>query len=550
MKYFKNKPAAILLGLTIAFFAFKPLSDNLFEISKNLSIFSSVYKEIGLNYVDETKPGELMKTGIDAMLSSLDPYTNYFPESKMEDYKMMTTGEYGGIGTLISKREEFILITEVYEGFGAHKAGLMAGDKVFKVDGIEVANKPNEEVSEMLKGQSGTEVVLTIKRPGEEGEKTIKISREKVKIPSVPYFGLIEDKVGYIKFTSFTMNSSQLVKNAFAELKEDHNIESLVLDLRGNGGGLLNESVNIVNLFVPKGEKVVETKGRIKESNRVYYTQNSALDKNIPLVVLVDGMSASASEIVSGSIQDLDRGIVVGETTFGKGLVQQTKDLDYNTKVKFTVAKYYTPSGRCIQKLDYTNKKNGKAEKVADSLLSTFSTRNGREVKDGRGVEPDLKVDAGYYSSLTASLMARDVIFNYATNYRVENSEIPSAKEFKMDEEGYAQFTEYALTQEFDYKTATEEYFKQLKEIAEKEKYYSDAESQFEALQMEISPNKTKDLAKYKDEIMEVLENELASRYYFQKGRIEVSFKRDPYIKEALRVLNSKEEYQAILKGN
>ncbi len=547
MKKILHKKTLILVLFAAGLFAFKPLSDNLFEISKNLSIFSSVYKEIGLNYVDETQPGELMKVGIDAMLSSLDPYTNYYPESKMEDFKMMTTGEYGGIGTLISKRQDFILITEVYEGFGAEKAGLMAGDKVLKVDGKSVTEISNEEVSEMLKGQSGTEVVLSIIR-GEE-HKDITITREKVKIPSVPYSGLIDDKIGYIKFTSFTQNSASLVKKAFDELKEQYNIEQIVLDLRGNGGGLLNESVDIVNLFVPKGEKVVETKGRINESNRVYYTQHNSTDKNIPLVVLVDGMSASASEIVSGSIQDLDRGVVIGETSFGKGLVQQTKDLDYNTKVKFTIAKYYTPSGRCIQKLDYTHKKNGKAEEVADSLLSTFKTKNGREVKDGRGVEPDIKVDAGFYSNLTGSLMAKDVIFNYATEYRQTHSELPSAKDFTVSNEEYNKFVEYALTQEFDYKTATEEYFKQLKEIAEKEKYFTDAESEFGALAEKVKPNKTTDLKKYKDEIIEVLENEIASRYYYQKGRIEVSFKRDPYIQEAIRVLKSKDEYQQILQA-
>ena len=339
------------------------------------------------------------------------------------------------------------------------------------------------------------------------------------------------------------------MKNAFDELKSENNIESIVLDLRSNGGGLLNESVNIVNLFIPKGEKVVETKGRIKESNRVYYTLQNSTDKDIPLVVLVNGMSASASEIVSGSIQDLDRGVVIGETSFGKGLVQQTKDLDYNTKVKFTVAKYYTPSGRCIQKLDYSNKEGGKVKEVADSLLSMFKTKNGRDVMDGRGVEPDVKVDAGYYSNLTASLMAKDVVFNYATQYRQANPTLTSAKEFRITDEEYKKFVEYASVQDFDYKTATEEYYKQLKEIAEKEKYYTDAESEFDALLIKVTPNKSTDLLKYKDEVIEVLENEIASRYYYQKGRVEVSFKRDPYIQEAIRVLNNLSEYKAILEG-
>lgn len=550
MKYFKRKIALLFVAfIAISILAFKPISDHLFEISKNLSIFSSVYKEIDLNYVDESRPGELMKIGIDAMLNSLDPYTNFIPESKMEDYKMMTTGEYGGIGTMISKRKDYVLITEVYEGFGAQKGGLLAGDKVFKIDGEEISSKNNEEISEALKGQSGTEVTLTIEREGQLEHFDLKLKRENVKIPDVPYSGLIDENTGYIKLTSFTMNSGQMVRSAFLDLKSKHNINQVVLDLRGNGGGLLNESVDIVNIFIPKGQKVVETKGRINDSNREYVTLNSANDKNIPLVILVDERSASASEIVSGSIQDLDRGVIIGETTFGKGLVQQTKDLDYNTKMKFTVAKYYTPSGRCIQKLDYTNKENGKAVEISDSLVSSFETRNGRTVKDGRGVEPDVKVDAGYYSNLTASLMAKDIIFNYATLYRTKHNTISSAKTFEVTDEIYNDFVSYASTQDYDYITATEEYYKQLKEVAKKEKYFDEAETEFDALLTKITPNKATDLVKYKSEIIELLENEIVSRYFYQKGRVEVSFNRDPYIIESLKVLNDKSLYNKILQG-
>jgi len=544
----KTKLFLIIASVAIIFYGFQRTNDRLFEISKNLSIFSSVYKEIDLNYVDEVKPGELMKTGIDAMLGSLDPYTNYIPESSMEDFRIMTTGEYGGIGTLISKRKDHVLITEVYEGFGAHQAGLMAGDKVYKVDGISINSKSNDEVSEALKGQAGTFVTLTIQRENEEKMRDIKIERQKIKINEVPYYGVIENKVGYIKLTSFTFDCAQAVKNAFVELKSKHQIESLVLDLRGNGGGVLGEAVNIVNLFVPKGTKIVETKGRIKESNFIYKTQFNPIDETIPLIVLVDEFSASASEIVAGSIQDSDRGIVIGETTFGKGLVQQTRDLDYNTKIKFTVAKYYTPSGRCIQKLDYSNKENGRATVFADSSLSKFKTKNGREVIDGRGVEPDIKVEPGFYSNLTASVVTNDVVFNYATRYRLKNNNVASAKEFVLSDKDFNDFTTFALSQEFEYKTATEETYKKLLEVAEKEKYFSEAE--FTALHNKIKPNKEEDLLRYKNELIEILESEIASRYYYQKGRVEVSFKRDPFIKTALETLANKALYNKTLMPN
>ena len=544
----KTKLFLIIASVAIIFYGFQRTNDRLFEISKNLSIFSSVYKEIDLNYVDEVKPGELMKTGIDAMLGSLDPYTNYIPESSMEDFRIMTTGEYGGIGTLISKRKDHVLITEVYEGFGAHQAGLMAGDKVYKVDGISINSKSNDEVSEALKGQAGTFVTLTIQRENEEKMRDIKIERQKIKINEVPYYGVIENKVGYIKLTSFTFDCAQAVKNAFVDLKSKHQIESLVLDLRGNGGGVLGEAVNIVNLFVPKGTKIVETKGRIKESNFIYKTQFNPIDETIPLIVLVDEFSASASEIVAGSIQDSDRGIVIGETTFGKGLVQQTRDLDYNTKIKFTVAKYYTPSGRCIQKLDYSNKENGRATVFADSSLSKFKTKNGREVIDGRGVEPDIKVEPGFYSNLTASVVTNDVVFNYATRYRLKNNNVASAKEFVLSDKDFNDFTTFALSQEFEYKTATEETYKKLLEVAEKEKYFSEAE--FTALHNKIKPNKEEDLLRYKNELIEILESEIASRYYYQKGRVEVSFKRDPFIKTALETLANKALYNKTLMPN
>lgn len=543
------KQFGVLLAIAIpTFFAFKPAPrSDLFEITKNLSIFSSVYKEIDMYYVDEVEPGKFMKKGIDAMLISLDPYTNYIPESKIEDYRLMTTGEYGGIGSLIRKKGDYVVISEPYDGFPAQRADLRAGDKILEVDGKDAKGKSTSELSTLLKGQSGTKVTMVIQRGEERIEK--ELSREKVKIADVPYSGMIDDKVGYLSLSSFTNTASQNVGEAIRELKE-LGMEKLIFDLRGNGGGLLNESVNIVNFFVPRGTKVVETKGRIKEVNKPYKTHNQPIDVEMPVVVLIDGNSASASEIVSGSLQDLDRAVIVGQNSFGKGLVQQTRNIDYNAKVKITIAKYYTPSGRCIQRLDYSaHETQNKGEATADSLLTTFKTKNGRDVKDGRGIDPDIVVNLENYSRLTATLMSNDFIFDYATDFRASNESIAPAKEFTMTDVEYDKFKSYVMTHDFDYNHASGEQLEDVIELAKKEKYFEASEAEFEALKAKLSPDKAEDLERYKDELEELLENEIASRYYFQKGRIEVSMKRDPYIQEALKVLHDNEKYNAILAG-
>ena len=537
------------IGSTL-FFSFSPVKgSDLFEITKNLSIFSSVYKEIDMFYVEEVEPGKLMKTGLDAMLKSLDPYTNYIPESKIEDYRLMTTGEYGGIGSLIRKSGEYAIITEPYEGYPAQKSGLRAGDKILRIDGKDMKGKSTQEVSSLLKGQSGTKLEIVVDRDGTES--VFDLIRENVKLPEVAYYGIIDENesVGYVKLNSFTNTASQRVGEALTDL-EGKGMKKLVLDLRGNGGGLLNEAVNIVNFFIPKGSLVVETKGRVEEVNRTYKTQNQPWNLEIPVVVLIDDYSASASEIVAGSLQDLDRGVVIGRNSYGKGLVQQTKNLEFNAKVKLTIAKYYTPSGRCIQRLDYSDvDDDGSGTAVADSLIETFKTKNGREVKDGRGIDPDVQVDPGLYSRLTETLVRKNLIFNYATEYRKTNDSIMPAKEFEISDQVYDEFIGFLKDKNYEYKNESEEYLEALTEIVKDEKYYDAAKDEIEALKTKLSADKTTDLQRFKDEVIEILENEIVSRYYYQNGRIEVAVKRDPYIINSIEVLNDTARYNGILDG-
>lgn len=537
------------IGSTL-FFSFSPVKgSDLFEITKNLSIFSSVYKEIDMFYVEEVEPGKLMKTGLDAMLKSLDPYTNYIPESKIEDYRLMTTGEYGGIGSLIRKSGEYAIITEPYEGYPAQKSGLRAGDKIMRIDGKDMKGKSTQEVSSLLKGQSGTKLEIVVDRDGTES--AFELIRENVKLPEVAYYGIIDENesVGYVKLNSFTNTASQRVGEALTDL-EGKGMKKLVLDLRGNGGGLLNEAVNIVNFFIPKGSLVVETKGRVEEVNRTYKTQNQPWNLEIPVVVLIDDYSASASEIVAGSLQDLDRGVVIGRNSYGKGLVQQTKNLEFNAKVKLTIAKYYTPSGRCIQRLDYSDvDDDGSGTAVADSLIETFKTKNGREVKDGRGIDPDVQVDPGVYSRLTETLVRKNLIFNYATEYRKTNDSIMPAKEFEISDQVYDEFIGFLKDKNYEYKNESEEYLEALTEIVKDEKYYDAAKDEIEALKTKLSADKTTDLQRFKDEVIEILENEIVSRYYYQNGRIEVAVKRDPYIINSIEVLNDTARYNGILDG-
>jgi carboxyl-terminal processing protease len=516
-------------------------SDEFFEISKNMEIFTSVYKELNIYYVDGTKPGALMKTGIDAMLKSLDPYTVYYPESKIEEAMFMQTGQYGGIGTLVNTIEGKITITEPYEGYAAVKSGLLAGDVVLKINGKSVEGKRHDEVTDQLTGQPGSEVELTIQRPGEAQPRTIKVTREEIKIKDVPYFSMLADSsTGYIQLTGFTQSAASEVKSAFLALKK-RNMNRLVLDLRGNGGGLLREAITIVNFFVPKGTEIVKTKGKIEEWNKTYTATMEPIDTQMPIAVLVDGGSASASEIVSGSLQDLDRAVVIGTESYGKGLVQQTKDLAYNTKIKLTVAKYYTPSGRCIQRLDYTHRDESTGEVVAkaDSLIKNFRTKNGRPVKDGRGISPDVEVKDEDVAHILRSLAENWVVFHWATEYRRTHPAIDSADVFQLTDEEYNQFVAFAKGKDFHYDTDTEKLFEQLKKTAKEEKYYEGSEKQFEELFVKIEPKQENDLIKFKQQIKGFLEDEIVGRYYYQTGRTKNVLHDDPCVLKSVEVLNS-----------
>ncbi len=538
--------STLVIGLGFGALSFK---EDYFEISKNLEIFTGLYRDINLYYVDETKPGDLMKKGIDAMLESLDPYTVYIPESRIEDYRFMTTGSYGGIGANIMQLDGKTFVSDPYENSPAYKAGLRAGDQILEVEGKPLAGKTTEEISSVLKGQANTEIKLTIIPLGTTTPVSKKITREVIKLKDVPYFGMVNSETGYIKLISFTETASAEVKEAFVNLKEKQGMKQLVLDLRGNGGGLLREAVNIVNFFVPKGEVVVDTRGKVKEWDQIHYALNQPLDTQIPLVVLIDGGSASASEIVSGSLQDLDRAVIVGERSYGKGLVQQTRDLFYNSKLKLTVQKYYTPSGRCIQKLDYSHRSDdGIVAEVPDSLLKKFKTRNGRVVMDGRGIDPDMKVADEELGKIIRPLFEEALFFTFANEYTLSHPTIPSAKTFHLTDAEYAAFVALCSQKKLDYKTDTELALEELKKTAQRESYLQDALKDYEALAAKLVPDSKGDLIKFKKQIKMILENEIISRYYFDNGRVEATLAEDPYLAKAYPLF-VKTTYNSILTG-
>lgn len=535
---------------SLTLMSFDDGGDNYFEISKNLDIFATLFREVNMYYVDETNPGDMMKTAIDAMLEDLDPYTNYIPESEIEDHRFMTTGQYGGIGALVRQKGDYIYISEPYEGKPAQKAGLQAGDALLEVDGKAVKGKNTNDVVKMLKGVPNTKVNIKVKRDGEEDPLTFNVTREEIKINNVPYFGMIDDKTGYIKLTGFTEDAGKEVKDALVELKSKYKAESVILDLRDNPGGLLREAINISNVFCDKGQEVVSTKGKVKEWDKSYKALNAPVDTEIPLVVLISRGSASASEIVSGTMQDLDRGVIIGQRSFGKGLVQTTRPLSYNAQVKITTSKYYIPSGRCIQALDYTHRnEDGSVGKVPDSLITSFKTKNGRVVYDGGGVNPDFKTPIHKYSQILQSLVLKSLVFDYATKYKMEHASIAPAKEFKLSDAEYDNFVAWLGDKEYDYTTKSEDLLKQLKTTAEKEKYFDGVSTEYKALQDKMIHDKKADLYKFKDEIKEFLEAEIVTRYYYQRGKIENGFKYDVDIKEALSVLGDKSRYNGILSG-
>ena len=521
---------------------------NGFEVIKSLELMDQIYQHLELYFVDEPQAGKLAKTGIDAMLKELDPYTVYYHESNIEDYRLMTTGQYGGIGALIRKIGEYTVIAEPYEGNPAHQAGLQAGDKILTIDGKSMKGLTSDEVSSSLKGPKGTTIQLEIEREN-AGKKTISVTRDEIKLPDVPYSGMLNESVGYIKLNSFTNTAASEVKTAFLKLK-DQGMKELVLDLRGNPGGLLVEAVKIVNMFIKQGETVVTTKGRVQDENRVYKTLEAPVDLTIPVAILIDEGSASASEIVAGSMQDLDRGVVIGKTSYVKGLVQRTYDLKYGSKVKLTIAKYYTPSGRCVQRLEYYDEKTDgtKPKEIPDSLLKVFKTVNGRDVIDGRGIEPDREVDLKEMSRLTAMLITKNLIFDYATKYYQGHNKIAEAGKFELSDADYNEFKQFVLAQDFSYTTASEEMLKKLKETAEEEGFYQESQAEYDALLSKVTPSKERDLDKFQEEIRQMLENEIVSRYYFQKGRAIDAFRYDPVVKKAIETVTNKSDYNTILK--
>ncbi len=523
--------------------------DNDFEISKNLEIFTTLYRQLHLNYVDEINPGDLMKKGIDAMLDDLDPYTVFIPEAEIEDYKLLTTGQYGGVGALIHQNGEFVIISDPYEGFPAFKAGLIPGDKILEVNKQSAKGKSVSDISTILKGQPGSAVTLLIEREGESKPIEKVLNREEIKLQNVPYSGLLGKNTGYIKLTGFTQDAGKEVKDAFLKLKEKYKITSLILDLRGNGGGLLQEAVNIVNIFVEKGQLVVSTKGKVEERNFSHMTVNPAIDTKIPLIVLVDRGSASASEIVSGAIQDLDRGLIVGQKTFGKGLVQNILPVSYNSQVKITIAKYYIPSGRCIQAIDYTHRgEDGNAGKIPDSLKTAFKTKSGRVVFDGGGIEPDIALDPEKLSNISISLISKYLIFNYANYFKRTHSSIESPKEFKITDDIYNDFIKYLAGKDFDYVTRSEKNLEELKTIAENENYFEAIKPEYQALKDKLIHDKKEDLIKNKEEIKLLLKDEIVNRYYYHTGSTESSLSDDVEIKKSLEICNDEILFNKILK--
>ncbi|MCF8275098.1 MAG: S41 family peptidase [Flavobacteriales bacterium] len=521
--------------------------DSFFEISKNLDIFITLFKELNLYYVDETQPGNLMEKGIDGMLESLDPYTTYIPETDIEDYRFMTTGQYGGIGALIRKKDSLVVVAEPYEDFPAMKAGLLAGDVILEVNGKTTEGKSTGDISSVLKGQPQTEVKVKIKRFGVDKPFDVTVVREEIKIKSVPYSNMLTEDIGYVNLSSFTDNCTKEVSDAIQEL-QGRGMKKLVLDLRGNPGGLLNEAVALSNLFVPKGELIVSTKGKVKEWNKDYKATQTPLDKDMPLAVLVNSGSASASEIVSGVIQDLDRGVVIGQRTFGKGLVQTTRPLSYNSQLKVTTAKYYIPSGRCIQALDYSNRnEDGSVGKVPDSLITLYHTKAGRLVYDGGGINPDIEVEPLKLSEIAFSLGLKMLYFDFATEYRFAHKEIAPVREFVVDDALLKEFQDWLEAKEFDYTTDSEIVLNKLKEVAEEEKYFKRIEEEYAALEAKVKHNKTKDMEEFKEEVKDLLRGEIVSRYYHQKGRIEAMLEDDVDVMKAKEILNDSEQYQRIL---
>jgi carboxyl-terminal processing protease len=531
----------------VALLSYTEPAERYFEIAKNLDIFATLFKEVNALYVEEVNPNKLVRTGIDAMLSSLDPYTNYIPEDEVEDFRTVNTGQYGGIGAITREIGKRTVVTMLMEGYGAQKGGLKIGDEIIKIDDINLSKLTREESSQIMKGQVGTPVSLTVKRKGVDEPIKLEFKRERIKLTNVPYSGLVEKDIAYIQLSDFTPDAAKEVKNALVHLKEQ-GAKAVVLDLRSNPGGLLIEAVNITNLFLPKGKLVVSTKGKIPENNLSYETLNLPIDTEIPVAVLINRGSASASEIVAGTLQDYDRGIVVGEKSYGKGLVQVSRPLSYNSQLKVTTAKYYTPTGRCIQVLDYGHRRDdGSVGSIPDSLKKAFKTTNGRVVYDGGGIDPDIKTENPEAHMLTQVLFEKGFLFDYATEYVHKHPEPVDSKTFILSDDEYQQFLNWMKNKNYSYKSYMEYQLQQFTEEAKKEKYYAELKSQLDLVSARIAESKKNELVLHKDEIKMLLEEDIVSRYHLEKGSVEAGFKYDKDIKTAAEILRNNAQYKKLL---
>lgn len=546
-----KKSLYILLSVAVLMvcLSFTKPAERYFEIAKNLDIFATLFKEVNALYVDEVNPNQLIRTGIDAMLASLDPYTNYIPEDEVEDYRTMNTGQYGGIGAITREIGNRTVVTMIMEGYSAQKGGLHIGDEILKIDDVDITRLSREEAGQLMKGQLGTPVTLTVKRFGSKEPIKLQFLREKIKVHNVPFSGMVGNDVAYVQLSDFTPDAAKEVRNALAALKEQ-GAKSAIIDLRGNPGGLLLEAVHISNLFLPKGKLVVSTKGKIPEHNLSYETQSTPLDDQMPVAVLINRGSASASEIVAGTIQDYDRGVVIGEKSYGKGLVQISRPLSYNSQLKVTTAKYYTPTGRCIQALDYTHRRDdGSVGSIPDSLKSSFKTPNGRTVYDGGGIEPDVITTPMEAHALTQVLFEKGYFFDFATEFCHKLKEPVDAKSFRLSDEGYNQFINFMKGKDYSYKTQAEAEIEQFIEEAKKERYFDEIKPQVEQVYKRITDNKKNDLMVYKDQISMLLEDEIVSRYHLERGSVESRFKYDQDVAAAVKILHDQEQYKKILNA-
>ncbi len=539
----------LILGLLIVIsFSFREPAEKYFEVAKSLDIFATLFKEVNVYYVDEVEPEKLVRKGIDAMLASLDPYTDYISEEEMESFRISTTGQYGGVGAMIGVVNNKVVITQPYKGFPAYNSGVHVGDELIEIDGQNVRGKRTSAISALLKGKPNTQVTIRVRRYGEKEDRVFKVTRQRINISNVTTHMLLDDDIAYIRLDDFTPGASYEVADALVELKEK-GAKKLILDLRENPGGLLHEAVNIVGLFIPKGREVVSTRGKVDEWNKVYKTLNNPLDTEIPMVVLTSEGSASASEIVAGTLQDYDRAVLVGSKTFGKGLVQTTRPLSYNAQLKVTTAKYYIPSGRCIQALDYTHRKaDGTVLKIADSLKHEFKTRNGRTVYDGGGLDPDIKIEDRYMGTVTSELVDSGLLFEYASMYCASHPMPARLRGFEVSDKTYNDFTTWLSTQHFTYATPLEKEMQQLEELAKNERLYPELEIYLDGLRNKLAVNKSSDYQRFKGEIKALLEEEIAFHYDLETGRAQVRLPRDEDVAAAKKVLQDTAAYNKIFQ--